>query len=209
MEKNMTLLIIRHGQSEADVLNLMEGRADFDLTELGRMQAELMAGWVTANYKVDKIFSSPLKRAGQTAGILSKRTGAFVAFDDDLMEWQNGIIAGMPREEARAKYPTPETKYPHTLIYGQESDIQFRMRAETILSKIINENPIDDTIAIISHNGLIGQLFLSFIQSPVVASNVYIGRTGDTGIHEWRTDGKNRGIIHVNLQKHLESLNTK
>jgi 2,3-bisphosphoglycerate-dependent phosphoglycerate mutase len=202
----MNLLIIRHGQSEADILEVMEGRADFNLTDLGRKQAELMADWVAKNYKIDKIFSSPLKRASQTVNILSERTGIDVIFDDDLMEWQNGIIAGMPREEARAKYPRPEVKYPHTIVYEQESEIQFRMRAETILSKIINENPIDYTIAVVSHGGLIGQLFQSFIRSPVTVSNIYIGGTGDTGIHEWRTDGNRRGIIHVNLQKHLESL---
>ena len=42
----MDLLIIRHGQSEADILNVIEGRADFNLTELGQQQAALMAEWV-------------------------------------------------------------------------------------------------------------------------------------------------------------------
>ncbi|MCL2775724.1 MAG: histidine phosphatase family protein [Oscillospiraceae bacterium] len=72
------------------------------------------------------------------------------------------------------------------------------------MSKIINENPIDSTIAVVSHGGLINMLFDSFLRLPVIA-HVYT-ETGDTGIHEWRTDGTNRGIIHVNLQKHLESL---
>jgi 2,3-bisphosphoglycerate-dependent phosphoglycerate mutase len=187
----------------------MEGRADFNLTDLGIKQAKLMADWVAQNYKIDKIFSSPLKRASQTAIILSEQTGIAVVYDDDLMEWQNGIIAGMPREEARAKYPRPEPKYPHTAVYGQESDIQFRMRAETILSKIINENPMDSTIVVVSHGGLIGQLFQSFLKLPVSSSNIYLGGIGDTGIHEWRTDGNKRGIIHVNLQKHLENLCTE
>jgi len=200
----MKLLIIRHGESEADILNVWEGRADFNLTDMGKKQATLMANWVADNYKIDKIFSSPLKRASQTAGILSDRAGAGIIYDEDLMEWQNGLIAGMPRAEAMAKYPPPEVKHPHTAMYGQESDIQFRMRAETALSKIINENPADGTIAIVSHNGLIMRLFQSFINAPLV-SNIFIGKTGDTGIHEWRIDGNRREIIHVNLQKHLAS----
>jgi len=200
----MNLLIIRHGQSEADILEVCEGRADFNLTSLGIKQANLMADWVTEKYKIDKIYASPLKRAKQTAGILSDRIGVDIHFDDDLMEWQNGLIAGMPRAEALAKYPPPEMKHPHTAMYGQESDIQFRMRAETALSKIINENPLSHTIAVISHNGLIGQLFKSFIGAPLASSNVYIGKTGDTGIHEWRINGDKREILHVNLQRHLE-----
>jgi len=181
----------------------MEGRADFNLTALGVRQAELMAGWVADNYSVDKIFSSPLKRARQTAGILSNRLSIDISFDDDLMEWQNGLIAGLPPDEAVAKFPPPKEKYPHTAMYGQESDIQFRLRAETALSKIINENPADSTIAIVSHNGLIMRLFQSFINAPLV-SDVFIGRTGDTGIHEWRINGNRREIVHVNLQRHLE-----
>ena len=201
----MNLLVIRHGQSEADILEVMEGRADFSLTDLGKKQAQLMADWVAQNYTVDKIFASPLKRARQTATILSECIGVGVIYDDNLMEWQNGIIAGMPYEEARAKYPRPEPKYPHTAVYEQESDIQFRMRAETILSKIINENPMESTIVVISHGGLINQLFNSFLRLPVTSNNAWLSN-GDTGIHEWRADGYSRGIIHINLQKHLEGL---
>lgn len=39
----MRLLIIRHGESEADLLNVHEGRADFALTKTGLAQAERMA----------------------------------------------------------------------------------------------------------------------------------------------------------------------
>jgi 2,3-bisphosphoglycerate-dependent phosphoglycerate mutase len=39
----LELLLIRHGQSEADLLDVHEGRADFPLTGLGRRQAGLLA----------------------------------------------------------------------------------------------------------------------------------------------------------------------
>lgn len=198
----MKLLVIRHGQSEADILNVMEGRADFNLTNVGKQQAQRMADWVANRYKINKIFASPLKRASQTAGFLKERTGIDIVYDNDLMEWQNGLIAGMPRAEAIEKYPPPEAKHPHTAMYGQESEIQFRMRAETVLSKIINENPPGDTIAIVSHGGLIMRLFYSFISAPLTP-NVHISYTGDTGIHEWHVNGDKREIIHVNLQHHL------
>ena len=51
----MTLLIIRHGQSEADILEVMEGRADFNLTDLGVKQAQLMSRWVVQNYKMQPL----------------------------------------------------------------------------------------------------------------------------------------------------------
>ena len=200
----MNLLVIRHGQSEADILNVNEGRADFSLTALGETQAKLMAEWVSQKYSINKIFASPLKRASQTAKILSERMGIDIVYDDDLMEFQNGLIAGMPFDEAQKKYPKPEIRYPHTLVYKMESDIQFRMRAETALSKIINENPVDTFNVIVSHGGMINMLFRSFLELPTNA-NISIS-SGDTGIHHWKIDGINRRIVYINGQTHLSSI---
>lgn len=200
----MNLLVIRHGQSEADILNVIEGRADFELTELGKKQAGLMADWVKSHFQVDKIFSSPLKRAEQTANLLSVKTNIEVLYDDELMEFQNGLIAGLSREEANEKYPEPFIKYPHTELYNMESMIQFRMRAETALSKIINENNPDYTIAIVGHGGIINMLFRSFLELPV---NTRISlATGDTGIHNWHLKDNMRRIVFSNSQIHLNSL---
>jgi len=58
----MKLLIIRHGESEADILNVHEGRADFNLTDKGHIQAQAMADYVSKNYSIDKLYASPLKR---------------------------------------------------------------------------------------------------------------------------------------------------
>lgn len=201
----MRLLVIRHGQSEGDITNRIEGRWDASLTDLGCKQAGLMADWVADNYKIDKIFASPMKRVSQVAEQLCKRTKINVTYDDDLMEVNTGLISGLTKAEARKKYPNPSVKYPHTIVYEQESDIQVRMRAESVLSRIINENPPSSTIAIVSHGILIWNLGYSFLRLPVTSNHVRFP-IGDTGIHEWHIDGENRTIVHVNLQKHLEYL---
>ena len=203
----MNLLVIRHGQSEADILNVHEGRADFALTELGLQQASLMAKWVSGYIKLDKIYSSTLKRARQTAEKLSGSTGISVEFDDGLMEFKNGLIAGLSWEEANKKYPIPVPKFPHTAVYEQESDIEFRSRAETVLSRITNENPSDSNIAIVSHGGMISKLFQSFLGLSTI-SNVGIN-SGDTGIHYWRIDENipvGKRVIFTNSLVHLASL---
>ncbi|MCL2204027.1 MAG: histidine phosphatase family protein [Defluviitaleaceae bacterium] len=201
----MKILVIRHGQSEGDITNVIEGRYDAPLTELGIKQANLMADWVAQKYTIDKIFSSPLKRASKVAEILSQRINIDIVYDNDIMEWNTGLISGLKKEEARVKYPAPEISYPHTNLYEQESGIQLRMRAETILSKLINENPPDSTIAIVSHGLFIWNLGYSFLRLPVT-SNLVRFPIGDTGIHEWHIDGENRTVVHVNQRRHLESL---
>ena len=198
----MNLLIIRHGESEADILNVIEGRADFELTELGKKQAIAMAGWIRDNYKIDKIIASPLIRAKQTASYLSEAVGIPVEYDENLMEFQNGLIAGLSREEADIRYPKPKIRYPHTKIYEMESDLEFRFRAETILSKILNENDKNNTIAIVAHGGIINMLYRSFLQLPI-NTNIYLG-TGDTGIHSWYIDKEKRVILFSNSLRHLD-----
>lgn len=54
----MRLLMIRHGQSEADILKVHEGRANFSLTQLGMAQAEIMAEYVTKEFDISKIYSA-------------------------------------------------------------------------------------------------------------------------------------------------------
>ena len=79
--------------------------------------------------------------------------------------------------------------------------MEFRYRAEYILSKILSENDMDSTIAIISHGGMINQLYQAFVKIPV-ESGIFFG-TGDTGIHEWRFNGTERYIIKANSMMHL------
>jgi len=201
----MKILVIRHGQSEGDITGVIEGRYDAPLTGLGVKQAKLMADWVAESYSIDKIFASPLKRASGVAEILSKRINLDVVYDDDIMEWNTGLISGLKKEEARVRYPVPELSYPHTAMYEQESNIELRMRAETVLSRLVNENPKDSTIAIVSHGLFICNLGYSFLRLPVT-SNLVQFPIGDTGIHEWHIDGENRTVVHVNQQRHLEGL---
>jgi len=197
----MELLVIRHGQSEADIINCHEGRADFSLTETGIKQALLLAEWIKGKYPPDFILSSPLKRAGQTAEIVAKKVDKNVLYYEELMEFNNGLLAGLSFEEADIKYPKPKIRRPHEKYYEQESLIEFRARAETILSKIISEYPADKRIMIVSHGGMINMLFRSFLNLPM---NTDISlSTSDTGVHFWKLENEVKQIIFSNRTEHL------
>ncbi|MGE7921451.1 histidine phosphatase family protein [Viridibacillus sp. NPDC093762] len=200
----MRLLIIRHGESEADILNVHEGRADFKLTEVGQQQVILLSEWVNNHYKLDKIYSSTLKRATQTALLLGNKQQIEIEFDEDLMEWNNGLIAGLSREEAEERYPLVIDLAPHDAVYEQESILDFRYRAEKILSKIISEHPDDATIAIVSHGGMINKLYQSFLKLPFDTNVIF--HCGDTSLHEWTIQDNQRHIVFSNRLDHLNNL---
>ena len=108
MNGDIKIMFMRHGRSRADDENVIEGRYDAPLTDVGREQAEARAQELKAReIKFDRIIASPLKRACETAQIAGNILGVSVEFDEDWMEKDNGPIAGLPHQVARAKYPLP------------------------------------------------------------------------------------------------------
>lgn len=98
-EDDVEILLIRHGESEADLLKVHEGRADFPLTEKGLDQAKKMAKFVSLHFPPEIILASPLKRAKRTAEILREEIGCRLIIEPDLMEYNNGVLAGLSKDE--------------------------------------------------------------------------------------------------------------
>ena len=201
----LEILMVRHGQSVADIEERHEGRADYPLTELGREQAAKAASWIAEKYPPEIMLSSTLRRASETAEAIAKKIGINVLYDEDLMEMNNGVLAGLLRKEAAEKYPIPEGgRKDHEAIEGGESMIEFRARAERFWSKLISayyEEGINKRICIVSHGGMISMLFRSFLNLPISA-DVWMG-TGDTGVALWRIKGATRLVVYSNCHEHL------
>lgn len=201
----MELLVIRHGQSEADVTNRHEGRADFPLTDLGRSQAARLADWVARKAPPDLIWSSPLQRTAETARMLAAATGAPLDFKEGLMEWDNGVLAGLPRDEALRKYPPPPggRRY-HERIPEGESELEFRARVEAVWAELLHSVDPGRRVAVVAHGGTITMLFRAFLGLPL-KSDVWLA-TADTGVHVWRVLPERRAVLLANSTMHLEGL---
>ena len=200
----MKLLVIRHGESEADLLDVHEGRADFSLTERGHRQAQAMAEYVAANYRIDRMYASTLTRAMQTARHLSDATGVPIRQEADLMEFNNGLLAGLPHKEAAEKYPRVPDLPPDQAVYGQESLVEFRDRTEKMLVKILSEAADDETVAVVTHGGTINQLYHAFLKLPVKDGMFF--STADTGIHEWIVEPTERRVARSNYDAHTKDI---
>lgn len=200
----MILLVIRHGESEADILDVHEGRADFELTQRGHKQAEAMADFVAKNYPPVKIYASTLKRAKQTAMHLSSKTGAEIIYDEDLMEFNNGLLAGLSFEEADRLYPEVKDLPIDQAVYGQESKVSFRERAVRALNRIVTENAPDSVISIVTHGGMINQLYGALFHTPIGEHSFFC--TGDTGIHIWKITDSGNYVIKANVDTHTQGI---
>ncbi|UXA18646.1 phosphoglyceromutase [Mycobacterium sp. SMC-4] len=108
MADTATLILLRHGQSEWNALNLFTGWVDVDLTEEGRAEAT-RAGELLAQQdrQPDVVYTSLLRRAITTANIaLDKADRHWIPVHRDwrLNERHYGALQGLDKAETKAKY---------------------------------------------------------------------------------------------------------
>jgi probable phosphoglycerate mutase len=101
------VLMVRHGESEWNVLGKWQGRADIALTEAGRAQARAAADYLrTTALPVTRVMASTLRRAHETAEIIAERLGlAAVVTDERLVETDVGPWEGLRADEIEAAWP--------------------------------------------------------------------------------------------------------
>lgn len=99
----MKLYLVRHGQTEWNEGNRIQGQSDTLLSENGRLQAEKV-GVALLNRKLEAVYSSPLKRAVDTARAIASRYNLEVMSMPELMEINAGELDGITIEEMRRNY---------------------------------------------------------------------------------------------------------
>lgn len=105
---NNVLVLVRHGESEWNKLNLFTGWKDPDLTEQGIAEARAAGRLLKGDgYRFDVAFTSDLKRAQHTLKLMLKELGQVdlpTHMSQKLNERDYGDLAGLNKDEARAKW---------------------------------------------------------------------------------------------------------
>lgn len=90
------ILLVRHGESTANLEGLFAGDYDAPLTDLGHAQAECTANFVISNYQVDAVYSSDLTRAYDTGKHIADKVNLPVHTEKGLREIKGGLWEGKP-----------------------------------------------------------------------------------------------------------------
>ncbi len=98
------IIMIRHGQSLANAQSRFAGHSDFDLSELGKQQAELAAKYLCEKEQIDVIYSSDLLRAHNTALPFSKAYGLPINDREGLRELFAGDWEGRTIDDIKQRY---------------------------------------------------------------------------------------------------------
>lgn len=144
------LILVRHGQTEANARGLLLGRADPPLTETGCAQAHAL---VAVLPRPARIVSSPLRRARQTAAILAcpTRDGATtVEVDARWVEMDYGDLDGKPASALGAESWRTWREDPHFVPAGGESLAAVGARVREACGELAEESARHDVV-VVSH----------------------------------------------------------
>ena len=168
MNTNTTrLILVRHGETEANLLQLWHGSLDAPLTPRGRRQVEATAqrfAGCVKQIQIDRLYVSPLPRARSTAAAISAAIGLPPVVEDGLREFSIGDWEGrtfrdlMDNEQLWRRWALDPTFAPP----NGESPHSFGARAEEAMANLAKQNE-GLTIVAVTHGGVIGSVLNAWL----------------------------------------------
>ncbi len=168
------LILIRHGESLANLKKSFAGSWNVNLTKKGLRQAKLTAEYIVKNYKVDKIYSSDLNRAFCTAKEVSILTGVEIVSNLSLREINAGQWEKKSFDELEKLFPisygqTWKNDIGRAVCDGGESVEEVGERVFTFLEKIAKENE-GKTLVVATHATPIRTALCKMANKPVICA---------------------------------------
>lgn len=170
------LLMLRHGQTEFNAGNRMQGQLDTELSEAGRAQAVAVAQ-VIAKRQPLLIVSSDLRRAADTAVVLGEHSGLPVRLDTRLRETHLGDWQGLTHHQVDAAAPGARLAWREDATWaphGGENRVDVADRSLPLIAELVAGEPHwgdpadpDRPVVLVAHGGLIAALTAALLRLPV------------------------------------------
>jgi broad specificity phosphatase PhoE len=150
------LILARHGETAWNVEKIFRGRVDANLDDVGVRQAELLGKYLS-NWQLEAIYSSPLRRALDTANMVARYQKAGVTTAEGLTDLDYGEWQSLPEREVKMLYPALLNEWhisPHKVIMpGGESLEDVRTRAVEAVNGILPKH--QGNVLVVSHRVVI------------------------------------------------------
>ncbi len=142
----MELLLIRHALPVRVDEGSVDGPADPELSDRGRAQAAALAEWLVEE-RVDALYSSPMRRALETAAPVAARLGLDVNVEDGVAEYDRDSASYIPIEELKAAGDPRWNQVP-------EQPEHFRGVVVDAVERIVAAHP-RQRVAVVCHGGVV------------------------------------------------------
>jgi broad specificity phosphatase PhoE len=168
----MKLYFVRHGESVANILReFSNSGVKHPLTEKGIEQAQLLAHQL-ADIQFERIYSSPVLRALQTARIVADKRGLDVEVTEALREWNVGIYEGTTDPRGWKLHGSVQADWffhhkPESKMPGGENLIEIKDRFVPFIDGLVQRyRHTDHNILCVAHGGL----YMAML--PVIFKNI-------------------------------------
>lgn len=204
------ILLLRHGQTDANAGGVLQGHRPTSLNALGRQQAERLAErLVTITPPIEVLVSSDLPRALQTAQPIAAALDLEIVVDAAWRERGFGELEGQTLGDLEIWRTASGTIDPP----GGESSAVFRQRVHDALSSIVERYADRTCVAVVTHGGVVrsvlhmlgsGQLQMAALQEPPVVDPI-----ANASILHVTIDANGRwSTLRVNDDAHLQGMTT-
>lgn len=199
-----TFLLIRHGYTDWIEKEILHGISDRPLSEFGFQQAVATARYLK-DTKIDRMYTSPLLRAAQTAEKISETTGVKAIAEPDLREedygWQEGKRDWWPYVKNR-KALIPVYTVIRLIISALTGEPfwKSRKRVAGAWEKIKKENP-EGTVAVVAHSGTLRMIMRHEFGGSRLNSDEY--PITACSVSRIAINGKGPELLSINENSHL------
>ncbi|MCX7857612.1 MAG: histidine phosphatase family protein [Deltaproteobacteria bacterium] len=165
----MKIFVIRHGETEWNREEIFRGKRDIPLNENGRDQAKKTAIFL-APFRINRIYSSPLVRAKETASIIGESHSVPVEIAEEFSDMNFGTWEGLSLREVQDLYPEEFNKWKNNpqgwKVEGAETLKDVRRRVFKGLKKLIKNAQDNDKIALVTHRVICKIIAMIFLGIP-------------------------------------------
>lgn len=198
----MPLIFLRHGESEGNARGLIQGWLDYPLTERGREQAFLAASHLVGAGAAT-LYSSPLRRARETAEAVSAETAMPIVEEVALSEYHFGEAEGLRWEQAAERWGLSDHDWGVGGVPGEEGIAAFRTRVGAAFDELLDRHR-DDLAICVAHGGVIGAAVAHVCGlAPRSYAQIY---TANCSVTRFERDERGPVITALNEQCHLRVL---
>jgi broad specificity phosphatase PhoE len=156
-----SFLLLRHGESEWNAEGRWQGQGDPSLTETGRRQVQRAAQTLALSQEpplIQKIISSDLKRAAQSAQIMGEALGLQPQYDSRLRELDVGEWEGLSHDEISKRWPADYAAFragdTEVRLGGAESWALLTARFRKVLGELARAH-LGQKLMLVAHGGAI------------------------------------------------------
>lgn len=195
----LEIYLIRHAKSEKSG----GGQKDTGLSEHGEKQT-IKIGRFLSKKQIDKIYSSPLKRAKLTAMSIASYQQQHVFIHPLLMERTHGILDGLTNEERLAHYPSVYRyleKQPTSKAPGGETYEDVKKRVVQFIETVIKKEREDARIVIVSHGEWLNIFMHTILKLEEQLYPAFHFKTSSYSLIEWSE--KKIRVRYLNRDNHL------